>query len=225
MVLLRLACLTWYLQYCVQHQPWRSTWYLQGTQLLKGPNLPAAYCHNQCPKARVSTLPRIFMMMKYWTSVPVYCNYCWGTFHRLKLDKSVDTPRFELWNLNKGETFQAHIETELAQLPPALKLDSSNQNSKLCPWLSEPFFFTIQDLSWEPSTFALQICSSFFLLVFSPPPPPPPPLLFFCSFSCPKTKNMRLFWPRQKCIVINLWTRIEDQVAEPSRGHFISFLF
>ena len=141
MVLLRLACLTWYLQYCVQHQPWRSTWYLQGTQLLKGPNLPAAYCHNQCPKARVSTLPRIFMMMKYWTSVPVYCNYCWGTFHRLKLDKSVDTPRFELWNLNKGETFQAHIETELAQLPPALKLDSSNQNSKLCPWLSEPFFY------------------------------------------------------------------------------------
>ena len=70
MVLLRLACLTWYLQYCVQHQPWRSTWYLQGTQLLKGPNLPTAYCHNQCPKAQVSTLPRIFMMMKYWTSFP-----------------------------------------------------------------------------------------------------------------------------------------------------------
>ena len=119
MVLLRLACLTWYLQYCVQHQPWRSTWYLQGTQLLRESNLPTAYCHNQCPKAQVSTLPRIFMMMKYWTSVSVYCNYCCGTFHRLKLNKSVDNPRFELWNSNKGETFWAQ------NWPSCLPLSSS----------------------------------------------------------------------------------------------------
>ena len=189
MVLLRLACLTWYLQYCVQHQPWRSTWYLQGTQLLKGPNLPAAYCHNQCPKARVSTLPRIFMMMKYWTSVPVYCNYCWGTFHRLKLDKSVDTPRFELWNLNQGETFRAHIETELAKLPPALKLDSSNQNSKLCPWLSEPFFYhpgpLMRAFHVRPPNMFILFLISFFSSSSSPP------LLLF--FFLPKTKNMRLF--------------------------------
>ena len=192
MVLLRLACLTWYLQYCVQHQPWRSTWYLQGTQLLKGPNLPAAYCHNQCPKARVSTLPRIFMMMKYWTSVPVYCNYCWGTFHRLKLDKSVDTPRFELWNWNKGETFQAHIETELAQLPPALKLDSSNQNSKLCPWLSEPFFYhpgpLMRAFHVRPPNMFILFLISFFSSSSSSSSPP---LLLF--FFLPKTKNMRLF--------------------------------
>ena len=148
MVLLRLACLTWYLQYCVQHQPWRSTWYLQGTQLLREPNLPTAYCHNQCPKAQVSTLPRIFMMIKYWTSVPVYCNYCCGTFHRLKLNKSVYSPRFELWNSNKGETFWAHIET--TQLPPALKLDSSsNQTQSYVLDFQNPFLY----LSCSPSKY------------------------------------------------------------------------
>ena len=108
-------------------------------------------------------------MMKFWTYVPVYCNYCCGTFHRLKLDKSVDTPRFELWNLNQGETFRAHIETELAKLPPALKLDSSNQNSKLCPWLSEPFFYHPGPLMRAFHVRPPNICIPFLISFFSSP--------------------------------------------------------
>ena len=162
MVLLRLACLTWYLQYCVQHQPWRSTWYLQGTQLLRESNLPTAYCHNQCPKAQVSTLPRIFMMMKYWTSVPVYCNYCCvGHF----IDSSW-TKMLTLLVLNfeiqiKARPFELRI-GPVASRSQTRQLFKSKL--KVMSLTFRTLFFTFQDLSWEPSMFALQIFSSFSLL-------------------------------------------------------------
>ena len=217
MVLLRLACLTWYLQYCVQHQPWCSTWYLQGTQLLREPNLSTAYCHNQCPKAQVSALPRIFMMMKYWTSFPTtvvghFRDSSWTkvlTLLVVNFEIQIKARPFELTlKPNWPSCLQLSSSTALEIKTQSYVLDFQNPFLYLPGPLMRAFHVR------PPNIFIL------FLISFFSSSSSSSSVLFLVR----RPKICDFFWPWQKFIVINLWTKFEDQVVEPSRPFGLVFV-